>query len=162
MENQRKGLIRITRSTGLIVICVGAVAMAFVPIIGVNIAKGVSLIDQVYDLLELNPKSHGYTLLALLILLTGCHLCLAYLLVRSSSNNKAGQSDSKNTTKVHSRCGEQISYQHGFEDGNETIQPESWRSDARLPMPNIIRCLDENCTGILGPDRKCSDCGKSF
>ena len=165
MENHRNDSIRVTRSMATILICVGAVAMFFFAMIAANIARCVSLIDQVNFLSELN-QSHGYALLSLLILLTGCNLWFAYLLFRSGSNNKANQNHTEDNTKTCFCCSEQISYSQrldGCSDySGKTIQPAICRGDDYLSISNVIHCLDDDCAGILGSDRKCSDCGKRF
>jgi len=160
MENQKKGLILLTRSIGPVAFCLWASTMLFLALIGADTAKEGSLINQACNLLQLN-RSQNYVALSLVFFLASVSVCLTYLFFKITLN-KATRNDTEADTKAYSCCSDQIFCSNYSGACSKTIQSATRQTLDHLSIPNIIHCLDDDCTGILGSDRKCSDCGKRF
>ena len=42
------------------------------------------------------------------------------------------------------------------------MENEEFKSQADLDWENRTLCIDESCIGVIGPDGRCKECGKSF
>ena len=42
------------------------------------------------------------------------------------------------------------------------MENEQFKSQTDIDWENRTLCIDESCIGVIGPDGRCKECGKSF